>query len=690
MQLTNTIRRQCSIDLCETKRGFNSHQLQCRGCNGIEELLAWLRDARLTNPYYEGVLESGRIHRTFAELDGCASSHDCVTCQVIRRAFYLAQITQAGVKELTATSKDANIFARLHCTAKHIFMEVVIGSEKFDEKSAWILCSDEPHYQGKELAVAPLDFEDIFINLKPRIDDCHDHHRCSNLGYSLENPSWLVELLPHGMARLVKPPASPFLKYVSLSYSWGKPANRKENEIFKRTAELTADPHNFVHEGFSRSLLPLTLQDAMRITEAFEVQYIWIDRLCIPKRANWDDEASKMHEVFGNAYFTLAATGAERAWDPLDTGRQAWSYRPRRCQVDAYWLSTIDMSLNDMRVHAPLSQRGWVMQEERLSPRVLYWCGQRAYWSCAQGDPYIEGSQGLCDNRASKDWSHPQAFLRSCYRGDATDLEEEWLDIVASYVRRDLYRDVDRFLAISGLATRYLDAKSIMLDTDQKEEYLAGLWRGNIARGLGWAVPGGTANERLNSIGPTWSWASLPLRTEIKFGTKFVECPKFTLLTEYHRTTAKNSMEAVNIGAKFDMTLDIEGQCRDFISKGADIVPWNDVCIKRGSQEHFVFKQGPQKPVYARDADSGRVLSYEAHQVHVVGQLDYLDNVTDSVPEEKTMQLLAFEVSHSAMLLLLVQRKDDDGALRCARVGVACGYRKNFFAGSKIQRICLV
>ncbi|EME47375.1 hypothetical protein DOTSEDRAFT_85881 [Dothistroma septosporum NZE10] len=667
----------------------------CRGCDEIQELLAWLRRKRTKDLGYEGKLVTGTIHHNFLELDTCAKSSNCVACQLLRRAFCLEQITVQGVKNLYRPSIDTRMFARLHCTKDNIFLEAVLSSGEATEHSAWILCSAAEDVPRLDLDVAERHFNKIFRDLRPLVEDCHlNHSGCTNLAYSSVNPTWLVQMVSRDTARLVSPMGQDSVRYVALSYSWGSPGPGEEQKMLDWTRDQAAGPHNPDRKLFSRKLLPSTLQDALRITESFGLEYIWIDCLCIPEDSDWDRESAKMHEIFGNAYFTLAATSAERAWDPLQTERQAWDYQPRGCNLDEFWLSTIDMGLNDMRMHAPLSNRGWVLQEERLSPRILYWCAQRAYWSCLQCPYFIEGSQGLCNDRATKEWSRPQRFLELCFGGDATaDLPNEWFDIVASYVRRDLYRAKDRFLAITGLATRYLNARPTIIGTDQQEEYLAGLWRGSIAHGLSWSLKDGAAQADPavddGFAPPSWSWASLPFNTEIEFCPDFRPSPHFTLLTHHQIVAESGAMAAVEAGAKNIKQLEVRGRCRSFVNIESGRLAWNKVCVKKDHNDEFVYHRQEQF-VHSRDSETGRILSHDVRKDFVIGKLDYASSIKVSVPDGRENQILCLEIGESSMLLLLKGKPLGGHTPYYRRVGAANGYRGDFFSEAKMGTLMLV
>lgn len=108
-----------------------------------------------------------------------------------------------------------------------------------------------------------------------------------------------------------------------------------------------------------------------------------------------------------------------------------------------------------------------------------------------------------------------RSFVRRCM--DELPLDEEvddkfhwrlnkrhrvWRDMVESYSMRNLTNGSDRFPALSGLASEM--AYSL------NDEYIAGLWKGNIINGLCWTYPKRhqTGSARKTNYGPTWSWAT--------------------------------------------------------------------------------------------------------------------------------------------------------------------------------------
>jgi hypothetical protein len=78
-----------------------------------------------------------------------------------------------------------------------------------------------------------------------------------------------------------------------------------------------------------------------------------------------------MHKVYSNALFTLCACATRQATENLIDQREAWTKIMEPCRLGGQFLTTTDMSLNELRLRSPLADRAWTLQEERLSPRML-------------------------------------------------------------------------------------------------------------------------------------------------------------------------------------------------------------------------------------------------------------------------------------------------------------------------------
>ena len=84
---------------------------------------------------------------------------------------------------------------------------------------------------------------------------------------------------------------------------------------------------------------------------------------------------------------------------------------------------------------------------------------------------------------------------------DRDSLYLEWLRLMNEYSRRQLSHSSDRLQAIQGIATEFQHRL--------KDNYLAGLWEGDLVRSLVWRTFYEDASVPDYSRAPSWSWASL-------------------------------------------------------------------------------------------------------------------------------------------------------------------------------------
>jgi len=80
-------------------------------------------------------------------------------------------------------------------------------------------------------------------------------------------------------------------------------------------------------EGISFGDLPKKLQDTMEFAQGVGIKYVWIDSLCIIQGngQDWHSEAAKMGEVYRNAAFVVAASGAKDSSEGLFISERPFS-----------------------------------------------------------------------------------------------------------------------------------------------------------------------------------------------------------------------------------------------------------------------------------------------------------------------------------------------------------------------------
>lgn len=661
----------------------------CRGCQDIEGLFEFRR----SKPRYASAIGC-QFHETFNELQTCAKR--CYCCRVFLRAYLTRRITSQDVKKLKDLPARHQIWAKL----EEDILEVQIRNSERLHSSARVRCL-ETNAVG-------------FVNLEPQtvgaikeakwwFDECHHKHghSCGNLKWSGQNPSRLVRIFPDlKKVQLVDAHRMQTVRYAALSYAWGVETTNKAKE---KEEILSTKGWKYTDEPFPLSELPATIRDAMRVTQGLGIDFIWIDALCIRTSATttWNYEAARMHEVYGNACVTLCACSSEKSIDGLFNPRGAWEYPSEPCRLDQFWLANFDMTLNEVRLQAPLFSRAWTLQEERLSPRILYLCGQRVYWSCSGFQRSELGRQvgkipprkePYGDPSTLKRIRDPQEFLRSRHEGKVKLLHQQWLELVQDYTRRSLFKPKqDRFDAISGLAAQYLVpfcSNNIVRD----QEYLAGLWRLTFAQDLAWSVQG-TVSYR-NSLrdivpAPSWSWASLPLCTVINMPNDFTATGEFTLLEGSGLEQEGQSDDVLSVAKRGALVrlVEVRGLMRRFFKETSRCVAWSTIQSNHGRESEYSFSSYRAESVHSINDKNGKILAYEPHMQEVVGQLDYLSGYERGV--------YCFQIGESSMLLLVkagMITKGNTALQEYCRVGASSNVPENFFAHGKaeVQRLVLI
>lgn len=300
-----------------------------------------------------------------------------------------------------------------------------------------------------------------------------------------------------------------------MSYCWGGP------QQFVTTV-ATLDSRR---AGFKTQQLPQTLQDAVNLTKSLGLEYLWIDAVCILQDSADDKaiELPKMPSYYRNAHLTICAGGKGCASGFLAPGAQcedhpgtgipkdllSMPFLAPNGEVDnIYFREENPYSLSD----EPVSQRAWTYQERILSPRVLTY-GGRLMWQCATIQKSEGGVQDWSfDSRSANDREIKLGLLEM--KKDPTGKRKDsvtsqipddkyslWYRAVEEYCERDLTFPEDKFRAIAALANEFALAL--------EDEYVAGLWKTDLLRGLMWSTwPVLDMQKPKAWRAPTWSWAS--------------------------------------------------------------------------------------------------------------------------------------------------------------------------------------
>ena len=378
--------------------------------------------------------------------------------------------------------------------------------------------------------------------------------------------------------------------YVTLSHCWGP------NGLgMKLTGYLEQDYQKHIPWG----LLPLTFRNAIMLTRrihaVFDVQYLWIDALCIVQGSeeDWTKEASNMANIYHYSFCNLAACigpdshfGLFWECDP---------YAAHKCVIEAkisspesgfFEVSNQESYATDVK-YSVLQSRAWVLQEVLLAPRVIYFTPHQWIWECSElcaghrapAQHLIGGGRQLFTIRQvsaaqTDSKTDPKSSLHSDY-----ELYRIWMNSVNAFTSRKLTQPRDKLVAISGLA------KDIHSRLTIKDKYVVGLWRRHLLLHMLWRVSYGHDTSRPQPYrAPTWSWASVE-------GTIYNH--RTTLETvEHHSSLAKvlcldieyvtdddfcevKSAQAIMKAQVFEVDLDFPGRSPDQLFDLARI-KWQD------------------------------------------------------------------------------------------------------------------
>jgi hypothetical protein len=129
---------------------------------------------------------------------------------------------------------------------------------------------------------------------------------------------------------------------------------------------------------------------------------------------------------------------------------------------------------------------------------------------------WTEGDELSVDITTSRILSQVTRFKES--RITSRELYQCWDSLITEYGRRSVTFDNDRLPALAGLARTVGEAL--------QDQYLAGLWKGDLLEGLLWESTGAMLScglevhlqniRQRNYVAPSWSWAACPAVRTLK------------------------------------------------------------------------------------------------------------------------------------------------------------------------------
>lgn len=383
----------------------------------------------------------------------------------------------------------------------------------------YVNCSVDHHVASNldGLETAGPSWEAGFNTARTWLHQClESHSKCRRtLKTDRANPTRLLKIAQDGsntIHLILDTSENSPCQYATVSHCWGA------SQVWR----LTSDTRRVLTDGLSITELGQTFQDVIRVAKSFDLQYIWIDALCIfqDSKIDWEYEAPRMVDVYKNAIVNIAASvaadnqaGCFPAGPRTGVGpcyvQSDWKDYDKNNNFHMYYKRLWPAAFEDM----PLMKRAWVVQELLLAPRVLHMTGKQLYWQCYDLTACESYPKGVPPNleiqEAPRDilydaLHHVRSGTKDEYPPGV--LQELWQGIVQRYASCGLTRSSDKLVALGGLAGAMQRAFN--------DQYCAGLWRSCIIRQLSWDTSYWPWNIKSTPRprpyrAPSWSWASV-------------------------------------------------------------------------------------------------------------------------------------------------------------------------------------
>ncbi|KAI6336593.1 hypothetical protein MCOR28_008967 [Pyricularia oryzae] len=336
------------------------------------------------------------------------------------------------------------------------------------------------------------------------------------------NPARLLFLGTPGMVRVVAVPQRatrnrPMPLYMTLSHCWGGASVLK----------LTSATKQELARGVAVDRLPKTFRDAVDSTIRLGYQYIWIDSLCIVQDSaqDWAQQSAIMGQIYRSSVCTIAATASSNSLGGCFVQRKPLSHDDCRMVEKDGWVAWARADKEEAEPDSrPLDTRGWVFQEDLLSPRTLSFCHSGIEWSCLERKAKDYASWERLADRDRMEEHH--RFGMDTAKADFNDLclefsnilsieakhypsfHARWWELLQRYSRLNLTFGSDKLAAVHGVIetlASYTGLKSV-----------GGHWMQMLPHDLLW-IAGFSQYDRHSCVrppdywkrAPSWSWASI-------------------------------------------------------------------------------------------------------------------------------------------------------------------------------------
>ncbi|KAF2665496.1 HET-domain-containing protein [Microthyrium microscopicum] len=326
---------------------------------------------------------------TLGQLEGGVG---CPQCQQIVRYFQSNGVHKYNSECVLSLMSFGNDAFRLHCQDAIDFDNDVLllsHSRSLNDESPY-----DPEFTKEDLVerreetpeqyfVTPDRFEISVAQLRQWISYCNGKHQgaCLRPGPSTtSHPRLAIDVFSSCLETIATP-----IQYVALSYVWG--SNQNSAGVFE--TDLQSLEALQIPGAFERSWtkVPATVKDAILLTKALGIRYLWVDRFCIIQndKKRKDEDIGSMDAIYSQAYFTIIAANGRDAEHGLrgipNSSSGTRDFEPIfRYGKQDYGCVTVPSERS-----STWHSRGWTFQERALSRRSLVFYDQTVKWECLKG-----------------------------------------------------------------------------------------------------------------------------------------------------------------------------------------------------------------------------------------------------------------------------------------------------------------
>ncbi|KAI1662792.1 HET-domain-containing protein [Daldinia decipiens] len=351
------------------------------------------------------------------------------------------------------------------------------------------------------------------------IRDCEANHTRCPPPTAATLPIRVIDCVDVTCVRLFQrngqtPPA----QYAALSYVWGE----------EQPHQTTAARLPSYLQQIDTKYIPATIKDAIKVTRALGLRYLWVDAFCIVQDSKEDKarNIAQIRNIFRHSYITIIAANAKKVSDGFLNRMLLYntpSTVPFRCPDSDDAVGTMYLQKGNPAPREPINARAWCLEERVLSSRALWYCSHTIQYECQNGHKNVDGGGNMADpldgvprlpdrlftpglalNAIPTHGISIDADIKGVAENEENEVNKAWDNILTLYTRRTLTKPRDRLIALSGVVDYFAEFWG------KRSKYIAGLWEHKLPYALLWYISNGAIAARPALYrAPSWSWASV-------------------------------------------------------------------------------------------------------------------------------------------------------------------------------------